>query len=197
MLSRLVRRSHMYLALFLTPWLVVYALSTVVMNHRVWLRSLLGPPAGFSKVRELSYTRELPPDATPKEKAALILGDLNMDGAHRQEISPDGARLVITRLDPVAPSRITFTPATGDLLIERQSFEWPAFLERMHRRSGYAQPYAPDRLWGFTVDVVTFALIFWSLSGLWLWWELKRTRLWGAASAAAGLLLFVFFLLKI
>ena len=31
--SKLIRRTHMYLALFLTPWMVVYALSSFIFNH--------------------------------------------------------------------------------------------------------------------------------------------------------------------
>jgi hypothetical protein len=42
-----------------------------------------------------------------------------------------------------------------------------------------------------TLDVVTMA--FWSLSGIWLAWELKTTRLWGAPSLVVGLGLFVLF----
>ena len=31
--SKLIRRTHMYLALFLTPWVMVYAFSSIVFNH--------------------------------------------------------------------------------------------------------------------------------------------------------------------
>ncbi len=31
--SLFLRRSHMYVALFLTPWMTMYALSTFVFNH--------------------------------------------------------------------------------------------------------------------------------------------------------------------
>lgn len=31
--SKLIRRTHMYLALSLTPWMVVYALSSFIFNH--------------------------------------------------------------------------------------------------------------------------------------------------------------------
>ena len=34
MFSRFVRRTHMYLGLALFPWMLMYALSTLVMNHR-------------------------------------------------------------------------------------------------------------------------------------------------------------------
>ena len=36
--SLVLRRTHMYAALFLTPWMLIYALSTMAMNHRDALR---------------------------------------------------------------------------------------------------------------------------------------------------------------
>ena len=37
-------------------------------------------------------------------------------------------------------------------------------------------------------------VIFWALSGLWMWWELKVTRRLGALALAGGVALFAFFL---
>ena len=44
----------MYLALFLTPWMVVYALSSFIFNHHAFFSG--GKPlAQFEKVAELPY----------------------------------------------------------------------------------------------------------------------------------------------
>jgi hypothetical protein len=40
MISKILRRTHMYLALFLTPWMLIYALSTMAMNHRELFKRL-------------------------------------------------------------------------------------------------------------------------------------------------------------
>ena len=37
-----------------------------------------------------------------------------------------------------------------------------------------------------SVDAVIVAMVFWALSGLWMWWEMRATRLWGAACAVTG-----------
>jgi hypothetical protein len=34
MFSKFIRQTHMYLALLLAPWILLYALSTIAMNHR-------------------------------------------------------------------------------------------------------------------------------------------------------------------
>ena len=45
--SLIIRRTHMYLGLFLFPWMLMYALSTMVMNHRALFVATYGagPPA--------------------------------------------------------------------------------------------------------------------------------------------------------
>jgi hypothetical protein len=44
------------------------------------------------------------------------------------------------------------------------------------------------------VDFFIAAILFWSLSGLWLCWEMRPTRKTGALFAAGGILLFAIFL---
>ncbi len=48
-----------------------------------------------------------------------------------------------------------------------------------------------------SVDAVATALVVWALSGLWMWWEMRATRYWGLACAAAGFAIFTFFTLTI
>ena len=56
MISKIIRRTHMYLALFLTPWVVMYALSTMVMNHRPFFRALYdNQPVVWELEKEMPY----------------------------------------------------------------------------------------------------------------------------------------------
>ena len=74
MFSKLVRRTHMYLALFLFPWILMYALSTVAMNHRAMFIARYGPgPVPFEKERELVYDGFFPENAEPKAISQQIL----------------------------------------------------------------------------------------------------------------------------
>lgn len=195
MFSKIVRRSHMYLALFLVPWILMYALSTMAMNHREFFKQFYGEqPVAWERERELTYPGTFPEDAKPNDVARQILVSLGMDGAHNANRSKDGARLTIVRHDAITPQRITYTPADGRLVIESQVFRTPAFLERMHRRRGYQSDYRLDDTWAFSVDLVIAAMIFWVASGLWMWWEMKVTRRLGFAFAASGVAIFALFL---
>ncbi|MBI4874294.1 MAG: hypothetical protein HY822_06655 [Acidobacteria bacterium] len=197
-MTKIIRRTHMYLALFLTPWMLMYALSTMAMNHREFFRKLYGQgPPVFEKERELTYNGTFPPGAKPKEIGQQILSGLGMEGAFGARMSPDGAKVIVNRQEPFAPKRLTFSPGDGKLVVEREVFRSPAFLERLHRRRGYQSDYPLEKTWAFSVDLVIAAMLFWAASGLWMWWEMKLTRRWGAAFGLAGLALFGLFLFTI
>ena len=196
MLSKVLRRSHMYLALFLTPWILMYTLSTIAMNHREHLHSGPNPPR-FIVERDFTYDGTFPEGATPRQIAGQLLISLGMDGTHSLPRANDLQRITFLRQDPVAPRRITFTPADRKLTIERMEFEPAAFLERMHRRRGFQQPYLIEDTWAFTVDLVIVAIVFWALSGLWMWWEMKVTRKLGTLCLLCGIGLFAFFVAAI
>lgn len=192
MFSRLVRRVHMYLALFLTPWILMYALSTMAMNHRHHLGET---PPRFEPERETVYDGPSIEGLSPREAGVQLLTHLGLDGPHYARRRDN--RLTIDRFDPIHPRRITYQPNDRKVVIERQVFRMPAVLERLHRRRGYEQPYAAARVWGASVDFTIAAMIFWVASGLWMWWELKATRALGALFAGLGLALFVLFLVRI
>ncbi len=194
-MSLLLRRIHLYLALFLTPWVLMYTVSTFVMNHRTLFH---GPPPvappKFEVERELTYPGEFPADATPQQIALQILATLDMDGAHQVARPSTPEKVVFNRQNAVAPHRITYTAADKKVVIEKMVFSGAGFLERMHRRRGYQQNYLLDDLWAITVDLTIFALLALACTGIWMWWELKVTRGLGAVALAAGFGLFALFL---
>src|SRR4029453_17812099 len=110
-LSLLIRRTHMYLALFVFPWLLMYSLSTAVMNHRaLFVDEAGGGAPQFERERELVYDGIFPNDAELRTISRQILASLDLDGAHGVTRRKDGA-IVITRNDLLTPRRIPFTPA--------------------------------------------------------------------------------------
>ena len=196
--SRLIRRIHMFTGLFLAPWMLMYALSTLVMTHSNYLFSFY-PSKSPTMVteRELDYARAFPTNATREHIGQQILQDLGLDGTHSVSGGRNGNPLIVNRQHALRTQRITFDASKSKMVIEREEFRTPTFLERMHRRRGYNHPYTLEDTWGFTVDVAVVTMVFWSLSGIWLWWELKSTRRWGALSLAAGVILFAVFALLI
>lgn len=190
--SKLNRRAHMYLALFLAPWMVGYAVSTVAMSHR-WTG---GRPV-YVHEREQAYETRFEPGTPAAEIARQILEDLGLEGAHGVQGPGADGRLTINRQDLVTPRRIVYLPAGKKLTVDRVTFRTGAFLDRLHRRRGYQQPYAADRVMAVSVDLVIVAMVFWAMSGLWMWWEMRATRFWGLTAAASGVLLFALLILAV
>jgi hypothetical protein len=195
MFSWLVRRTHMLTALVLAPWVLMYALSTLAMNHKPWFVAA-GTPTTFTEERRLSIDASFPPDAEPRALAQQILAFLDLDGAHAVSRRSDGT-LVVTRNNLLTPRRITYQPATRTLIVERQEPTRTSLLERWHRRRGYATGYALDTAWAVTVDLFIVGLLLWACSGLWMWWEMKATRAAGALALGTGAALFALFLATI
>lgn len=193
--SLLLRRTHMYLALFFVPWVAVYSLSTLLFNHGIQ-KFTAGPANEFRKESEQVYGRVFPEEATPQAMARQILEDLHLSGTHFVSRRPEG-KLVIHRQDPLTPRRLTYTPESGVLVVERQDLNLPTWLRVLHHRSGYRHDQVLEDGWAFSVDLVILAMIFWVFSGMWMCWELRATRRWGLLCALAGTALFLFLVLSL
>jgi len=67
-ISRLIRRIHMFTGLFLAPWMLMYALSTMVMTHSDFVFSFY-PSKSPTMVteRKLDYARLFPTNVTREQ----------------------------------------------------------------------------------------------------------------------------------
>lgn len=196
--SKLIRRTHMYLALFLTPWMLIYALSGLVLNHGQAVRSLYGDKfAPFEKVEERPYAAAFSADAEPRMIGAQILEHLGLPGTFNVQGGASAPRLIINRNAGFSQHRITYFRAENKLLVEKQSFTAPVFFNRAHFRHGYEQPFLSAKLWGLTVDLAIAGMVFWVLSGFVMWWEIKPARLTGGVFALIGFGLFGLMLVTI
>jgi len=188
----------MYIALVLTPWMLIYGISTILMNHRAFFKKHYGGDlVRWIKDKEQPYGGRFSAGAGAPMMAEQILRDLHLEGNYYTNLSKASRKLTIFRNDLVTPRRITYTPADGKLLIEKQEFRAQPFFERLHRRRGYENRYMLDTAWAVSVDLAIFGILFWIASGLWMWWELKVTRRAGVACALAGLAIFTLFVFTI
>lgn len=189
----------MYLALFFMPWMLMYALSTIAMNHRDFFNRVYGGQTAIWELDQEQIYPETPPASDDAKSAGLrILAHLGLDGgSYDVRKSSDGQRITILRDDPVVPRRIVFTVADKKLVVEKQVFRLPAFLERLHRRRGFQSEYFLSDAWSLIVDLVIAAIVLWGITGMWMWWQLKKTRTLGALVFVGGVGVFMFFLYRI
>ena len=194
MLSRLVRRVHMYLALFLAPWVVMYALSTLAMNHRGFFQpAQSSDEERFQQDKQQIVPLEIAGEIASADASRAVLDSLGLAGAFSARWQ--NGLLVIHRNDPLAPRRIRFDPKTRLATVEREALTAPMFLERLHRRRGFQHDYTLEDTWAFSVDLFIAAMLFWAGSGLWMWWEMRTTRRLGLVLAFSTTALFAILLI--
>ncbi|MHC4737546.1 MAG: PepSY-associated TM helix domain-containing protein [Planctomycetota bacterium] len=191
------RRTHMYLGLFLAPWMIMYALSSLVFNHRDFFDAPYRGTSPWIKETEKTYKEAFPPDAGPEIMAEQILADLGLKGMFNAYQNREKTVLMINYFKFIKLRRITYDPADNNLLIERHRFRFSVFLRHLHLRRGYRPKFVLNNTWAFVVDVSIFAMFFWVFSGLWIWWKIKVTRRLGWLCILGGIILFVFFVLVI
>ena len=198
---KVLRRIHMYVALALGPWMLMYALSGIVMNHRPFFNGLYGGQMHKWEVeRELTYPGQFSADATADEIARAILTELDLDGPHwLQNQSRDGriVRMTIWRQNPVHPRQITYGPDDGKVVIHKQVFRTPTFLMGIHHRRGMHHEYVAANVWGGVVDLLIVAMLVWCVSGVWILAKIPEARRWGAIGLIVGVGVFAFFLCMI
>jgi len=123
-----------------------------------------------------------------------MLRDLGLEGRHNVQNAKDGAPIVINRQHALSNRRIKFDPATRRITVEREEFRSLNFLERLHRRRGFQDPYLVEDTWAFSADLTVLTLVFWGLSGIWLGWGIRQTRVWGGLCLVSGMAMFALFL---
>lgn len=194
----MIRKIHLFLGLFLTPWVVMYAASTILMQHREWFtgnHNRIEPE--YKLVREGAYSRSFGDDEDRQVASRQILGDLKLEGAFNVRGSVDEGRLEIRRDKPIGSYRITWEANPGTVRVEKQAFGMAFFLEMLHRRRGFNQPFQANDAWAVIVDLVILAILAWAFTGLWMWWRMRSTHRLGSLCALLGSALFALFLLTI
>jgi hypothetical protein len=193
-MSTLIRRTHLLTALFLTPWIVMYALSTLVMHHRELFTGherRVAPE--YDAVHDSTYELDEAADKSAELAAIRILSHLGLSGAHTVRGDPSGT-LTIQRDRPIGSYRVTWDATSNQLRVERQRFGLAFFLEMLHRRSGFRQNYLANTLWALSVDAVIVAIVLWAATGIWMWAGMPRTRMLGSVCLMGGSTLFCFLL---
>jgi hypothetical protein len=185
----LVRRTHLYLGLFLLPWVIMFGVSSIPLNHT----GDYGQPA-WTPIAEVPFSVE-PPAATAPEGlrpfGAQMMQAAGVNGGFYVN-RPNPRQVNVNHPNFLHPVRIMYYVDQKRLVAERREFAFRQFLGGMHTRGGYNLGGFWDVMWAVCVDVVSVALILWMASGLYMWWKLPGTGLrgWGWLAIAGGLAAF-------
>lgn len=183
----LVRRTHLYLGLCLLPWVLLFAVSSIPLNH-----TYQSPPPNWTPLTDVPFTAEPPAEG----EDIRAFGRMMMDAAgvsggfYVNRVNP--TQIFVHHPNVLHPVRIMYYSDRKRLVAERREFDFTQSLIDMHTRGGYSLDGFGDTVWAVFVDIVSVALIVWILSGLVMWWKLPGTglRRWGWLALAGGALSF-------
>lgn len=184
--SQFNRRLHLYMGLLLLPWIVMYGTSAFVINHNDYFQSLYddGQPAWNQRSVE-NYDRTFPPGTDRREIANTVLADLQIDDEF--DVRWQGQnRLLITTPGFWSMTRVTWDVDKQRVSVADRRFQWNSFFIRLHERSGYHYDSWLHDLWAITVDLTCAGFLVFIASGLYMWWQIRRTRLRGGLALAGG-----------
>lgn len=204
-MMKVLRRTHLYLGLFMAPWILLYAVSGFIFNHPSWFSYGQRQPE-VPTVKLTHWVDSDQPNASVL--AHRIVEELNgsdsSNGPYRLLTAPP-AELS----SPVLSARIQGHGEPIDLRYEVQtgyaflnptrltSLGPSTFLTRLHTTRTYPNAESEGQGGGIAirtlramfVDVMAVLMAFWALSGLTMWLvQLKGLRRSGYGFLAASVI---------
>jgi len=187
------KRIHLHLGLFLMVFFLKYAISGLLFSHNFGLNEYYKNKPQWTKRFERQYEHPVPENAELRPIAAQILKDAGVKSRAFGVYRAGNKRLNINTHSFLSTTRVIYFIKENRLLVEDKNFRWDHFIHKLHWLGGYHQDNLISDIWAFILDVVFISIIIWVVTGIYLWWKIRKTRLWGAIAIGGGVVSFLIF----
>ena len=193
--QRLNRKIHIYAGLFATLYILLFAISGIVLNHRLkiwdWFSNRV------EKTREVAVT--IPTEGSDLQKARTILRQLAVDGEiHRIVSEPAKGTFSFDTQRPGQFASVKLDATTGKGTLKTSDFNSWSILYNMHILTGHgSKNWIWANVWKVFSDLTALIMVVLTMSGLVMWWNIKSARRWGLICLEIGAVLFVFLTLML
>ena len=183
---------HRHAGLFASPFVLLYAVSAVLLNHAImpWGgRSVASDPSRSVRVVVLDTGNSL-------SVAARIRRQLGLKGeigfVNRK---PGSQRITFPIEIPGRTTTVRVDLTTGVATLEqKETGVWDALIYQ-HRMPGPHNAtirgnWVFTRLWGWLADASVYAILFLTASGVFLWTAIRSERRMGLVALGTGVLTF-------
>ncbi len=192
---RLIRDLHLYFGLFISPCVLVFAISVFFLVHS-WL-----PRIGYvTSTKRVVSARPLPEGLQTLSGRPLIealkpvlekAGVRGEVGFIRRMVKEQ--ELVIPVIIPGRETTVNIRLGTGEATIQTRETGLADALVTLHKSPGQ---HGPDirmnwlymRAWRWMADATVYLILFISVSGIYLWYGLRTERAVGLILLCAGAL---------
>lgn len=193
-----VRSLHLYIGLFLSPFILIFCISVLALNHSGWLNKkvpVLHQPVIKTKIKQF------PHDTSELNTAKAIISELKIDG-EIDFIYKKANHFAFPVTKPGLKLLIDVDTLTKDVTIDRTVEGTLRATNYLHKMPG---PHNENirgnsrflKLWRVLADTVVYLLLFLSASGVFLWYFLKVERKLGIFVIVLGAVTFSGLLLLI
>ena len=190
---RWTRDLHLYLGLFVSPFVLLFAISVLLLNH-VWLPwGGLGevPPETRRLTIALAHQENNLELAKQIQRQIGIAGEIDFIS---RDVNADRVSFPITRPGYRTTVRVDLSSGATQLEEQRTGI-WDAvnYLHKMpgpHNASVRGN-WIFTRIWGWLADWTVYLLLFSTASGVYLWTVLKAERRAGLFFLGAGAVFFL------
>ncbi len=187
------RRIHLYLGLFLMVFFLKYAVSGFLFSHNLGLNEYYKDKPQWTKRFERTCKRPVPDNGDLRPVAAQILKDAGIKNSSFGVYRPGKQRLNINLHSFFSTTRVVYFIYRNLLLVEDKNFRWDHFINKFHWIGEYQQDSFICDAWAFMLDLLFISVIIWVLSGIYMWWKIRKTRLWGCVALGGGVVSFLIF----
>lgn len=193
-----VRSLHLYIGLFLSPFILIFSFSVLALNHVGWLNKknpVLQTPVIKTKIDKF------PHDTSDLNIAKAIISKLRIDG-EIDFISKRENHFTFPVTKPGLKVFVDVDTLTKDVVINREIEGALRATNYLHKMPGPHNEKIRGnspllKLWRVLADMVVYLLLFLSASGGFLWYFLKVERNLGILAIVLGAVTFSGLLLLI
>jgi hypothetical protein len=196
-LHRFARDLHLYFGLFITPFVLLFAVSVFFLVH-AWLPKAVPNPAGARLVADLPLPanldqlsgRERIDALRPALRHAHVEGEIGWI----QHLAKEN-RLIIPVTVPGRVTTVRIDIAKREAAIEELGTGLADSLVMLHKSpgphlAGIRMNWFPMRIWFWLADATVYLLLFITVSGIYLWHVLRADRRIGLTLVSLGALSF-------
>jgi len=194
---RLIRDLHLYLGLFSSPFVLVFAISVFFLVH-AWLPKL-GPDASRTRV-----VSGLPLPANLQTLSGRLLIDALKPALEKANVHGEVGflqhlvkeeKLIIPVTVPGRQTIVTISIPSHEATIVTRETGLADALATLHRSPGEHAPsirmnWFYMKAWRWLADTTAYLILFISVSGIYLWYVLRAERRVGFVLLFAGALSF-------
>ena len=196
MLYRWLRDLHLYFGLFISPFILLFAVSVFYLNHG---KLIAGDQPPAETYRDLSL-----PDGFDRlkgreavDRAAAILPQVRVAGeiGFLRYVAKD-RHLIFPVSKAGAESTVDVDLDGRTATVRRRAMNLWESLSYLHKMPGphnvaIRGNWIGIGIWRLFADATIYLILFISLSGVYLWWAIKAERRIGFALLVAGAFTFV------